>query len=297
MEKKTKLHLIFNPNSGKGKKQGVLDDIKTVLKNNFELDITVSKSREQARLTSQKITNNQTNPVILVAGGDGTVNDVINGCNLQNVTLGILPTGTINIVTRELNIPQNIKKACEFLKKARIKPLDIPTANSIRFMFGAGIGFDAQVIENIDLKHKLLFGKAVYGIESFKQFFSFKPFEAKIKVDGKNVFSGTIFEIIVGKSKLYAGKYVLFPEASFHNGVMDIAVFAHTGRISFGAGFFKFFAHINDTKRLYFRGKKIEIMTTKNIPYHVDGDVGDSTPVRFSIEKNPLNVLVPSEEK
>jgi len=297
MDKKTKLHLIFNPNSGKGKKQGVLDDIKSMLKDSFEIDVTISKSREQARLTAQKITNNETNPVILVAGGDGTVNDVINGCNLQNVTLGILPTGTINIVTRELNIPQDIKQACQLLKTANTKPLDIPTANSIRFMFGAGIGFDAQVIESINLKHKLLLGKAVYGIESFKQFFSFQPFEAKIKIDGKNVFSGNIFEIIVGKSKLYAGKYVLFPEASFDNEIIDVAVFAHTGRINFGAGFFKFFAHMKDKKRLYFRGKKIEIMTEKNVPYHVDGDVGDSTPVRFSIEKNPLNVFVPSERK
>ena len=297
MGKKKKLHLIFNPNSGKGKKQGVLDDIKDLLKNNFELDVTISNSRQQARLTAQKITNNESEPVILVAGGDGTVNDVINGCNLKNVTLGILPTGTINIVTRELNIPQDIKKACAFLKKADTKPLDIPTANSIRFMFGAGIGFDAQVIENIDLKHKLLLGKAVYGIESFKQFFSFKPFEAKIKVDGQNVFSGKIFEIIVGKSKLYAGKYTLFSDASFDNGVMDVAVFSHSGRLSFGTGFLKFFAHINDKKRLYFRGKKIEIMTDKDIPYHVDGDVGDSTPVRFTLEKDPLNILVPPAGK
>lgn len=293
--KKQKLHLIFNPNSGKGKKRGILETIKNTLADDFDLDLIVSTSRKMARDTAQEITKTRRNAYIAVAGGDGTINDVLNGCDLSSgVTMGLLPTGTVNIVAKELGIPETVTDACACLKNKIEKPVDVSVANKIRFLFGAGIGFDADIIENVDLKQKLVLGKGVYALNAFKLMSGYKPFPATVSVDGKVCYEGTSFEIIVGKSKYYAGKFLLFPDASFDNGLLDIAIFAHQSKPGFAFGCVKFFLRARDAKRFHFQGKTISIKTQWPVAYHVDGDTGASAPVDFRIEKEPLRLVVAS---
>ncbi|MDX9701476.1 MAG: diacylglycerol kinase family lipid kinase [Candidatus Auribacterota bacterium] len=291
--KKNKLHLIFNPNSGQGKRRGTLDAIQKSLSEHYDLEVTISNSRKQARETARMVTLTQPSTLLVASGGDGTINDVLNGCDLSSpVTLGIIPTGTVNIVAREINIPLKIEDACECLKQRIERPVDVSVANKIRFLFATGIGFDAEIIENVDLKQKLILGKGVYALNSLKLMWSYKPFNVQVTVDGKNCYEGLSFEIIVGKSKNYAGKFMLFPSAEFDNGLLDVAVFAHKTKPSLMMGCTKFFLGSQDRKRLHFQGKTISVKTDANVPYHVDGDTGSSSPVEFYIEKQPVRLIV-----
>lgn len=293
-----KVHLIYNPHSGRGKFKSTLRSILHHLGNHFDIELHVSHSRETAQTLARTITEQDTPQTILVAGGDGTINDVVNGAKVQNLRLGIIPVGSVNVIAYDLKIPSNIKKACEIIKNNdTTAPLDICKANGYRFIFGAGAGFDAVVIENVGLEHKLLFGKMIYAWHSLRFLLTFKAFSGKIVCDGVELYNGKIFDVIVGQSNYYAGRFKLFDDASYTNDKMNCVVFTHDSLGGYIKGFLSFFCQIRDKQRIYFSGKRIEIITDQPVPFHTDGDEGGVTPVTFKVSKKKLNVIVPTKFK
>lgn len=291
---KKKLYLIFNPNSGKGKNKQTLPAILTHLSDFFDVEVSLSQSRMHARELARSITSSQNRPLIVAAGGDGTISDIVNGCRLDNVTLGIVPIGSVNIIADQLGIPSSINESCALIKKESSQQIDISSANALRFVFGAGVGFDGKVIEQVNLKHKLMLGKSIYCWTAMKVLPRFSPYEAEVVIDGKKVFSGRIFQVIVGKSRLYAG-FSLFHTASLFNGLFDVAIFTHRTKSSFVHGYLNCFMHIKDKKLHFFRGRSIRVSTDRPVPYHIDGDDGNSTPVEFSLLPQSLKVIVPGQ--
>lgn len=290
---KKPLHLIFNPHSGLGKKAGTLEMIRESLSKDFIVTEYISKSREQAAATAQTICSAEPRPVIAIAGGDGTLSDVLNGCTVSTVTLGIIPTGTVNIVAQELKLPLDIPAACRIIAQGAIRRIDIPTANGRRFMFGAGIGFDAEIVHNVTLETKLRLGKMSYALETLRTMRRFKPFETAVTVDGSAVYRGTAYTVIIGKSKLYAGKYVLFPEAAMDNGVLDVAVFHHLSLFKFASGCLKFFLKRPDACITLARGTCVEVSPAGTIPVQIDGDAEGFSPVTFRIAEQQLALFAP----
>ena len=290
---KQNLHLLFNPHSGAGKKAGTLDKIRSYLDPHFTMRIHISKSRAEARSITESICSSSDTPCIAVAGGDGTISDVLNGCDLTKTTLGIIPVGTVNIVARELGIPLDIERACKVIRQGTRTTIDVTTANNRRFIFGVGVGFDAKIVHNVTLEKKLKFGKMSYALETFNTVKSFQPFAAKIRVDDTVIHDGPVFNVIIGKSKLYAGKYTLFPEASLDNGVIDAALFTHPGKLRFMTGCAKFFLKLRDSHISLIRGKKIEVLTGEKIPMQIDGDAEGFSPVAFQIDAQKLSLFAP----
>jgi len=290
---KKDLFLIYNPNSGKGKNTKTLDKIKRLLNDDFNLKVYVSNSRQSARDLAWQITSSCKNPLIVAAGGDGTINDIVNGCDINNVNIGILPVGTVNIIAKELGIEENLYKACEYIKKGNIAQIDVSKSNNIRFLFASGIGFDAQVVNNVSLKLKLMFGKLSYVIKSISVMFSFKPIDSIIINDNKQIFKGKFYQVIAGKTNIYAGNFKLFNDASLNNGLINLAVFSHPTKLSFVLGFIKFFISFNDKYIKRYQCRKIEIKTESLTPFHIDGDSGNISPVVIDVLETKLNVIVP----
>ncbi len=291
---KKKLHLIFNPHSGKGKFKHTLPSIINNLKPYFDLDVNVSPSREKTRQIAKEISTSKHNPIIAAAGGDGLINEIINGADYKNIVLGIIPIGTANILAKELNIPHNIKNACLCIKDGYQKLIDVNTINNTRFVFSAGIGFDAQIIKSIKLHNKLIFGKLIYIWKFLHLFSKIQSFNTTLKIDGQQVFEGDIFNLIIGKSRYYGGKIVLFPKAGVDNGFLEIAVFTHPTSRKFFEGCVKFLFNKKDPYRKHWRAKEIQVITDQAVPIHVDGDDGSVTPAKISSDQKQLKVILPS---
>jgi diacylglycerol kinase family enzyme len=113
-------------------------------------------------------------------------------------------------------------------------------------------------------------------------------------IDGQKVFDGPVFQVIIGKSNYYAGKFALFKDASLSNGYFDVALFTHPNKLRFTLGCVRFFMRRNDTQRLLFRGKNIIVQTIEPVPTQLDGDLADDTPVEFQLIGQTLEVLVPA---
>ncbi len=291
---KERLFLIFNPNSGKGKRAGTLRRIQDCLSGQFHVELNITTSRDQARRTAEKITSVHKKPLIVVAGGDGTINDIINGCRMDNIVLGLIPAGTANIIALQLGIPLTIKDSCAIIKNRVTRKIDIGLANRTRFIFCAGLGFDGNVVKSVKLEHKLLLGQSVYLLQAVKTLMKLRPFHSMVIIDGQKVFDGPVFQVIIGKSNYYAGKFALFKDASLSNGYFDVALFTHPNKLRFTLGCVSFFMRRNDTQRLLFRGKNIIVQTIEPVPTQLDGDLADDTPVEFQLIGQTLEVLVPA---
>jgi hypothetical protein len=168
MSQKTKrpYKLIFNPRAGYGRhpwpffsqisryqdmkrKKGDFKDLKRIMAY-FEskallLDVTII-TREDNASDIVSVCHADDYEAVLVAGGDGTINTVVNGLVGTGLPLGIIPTGSVNVMARELNIPMDIEKACERIVSGHVEPLDLGVANDRYFVSFLGVGFDAAVV-------------------------------------------------------------------------------------------------------------------------------------------------------
>jgi len=127
-----------------------------------------TRSAEDARiLTEQFVRDGE--KVVVAVGGDGTLNTVVQALAGSSTALGVLPAGTMNVFARELGIPfNNLKKSLDVFNRGFIKEVDLFEANGHAFMQMAGIGLDAQVIENTDLGAKKVFGPLAYLMAGMK---------------------------------------------------------------------------------------------------------------------------------
>ena len=136
-------------------------------------------------------------------------------------------------------------------------------------------------------------GQSVYLLQAVKTLIGYSPFYSKLIIDGNEVFNGYVFEVIIAKSKYYAGTFALFKDASLSNGFFDIAVFTHPSKLSFSIGCLRFFMGINDVHRHLYRGKNIIVQTSDPVPVQFDGDRADTTPSKFRLIPATLEVIVP----
>jgi YegS/Rv2252/BmrU family lipid kinase len=171
--------------------------------------------------------------LIVAAGGDGTVNEVLNGLGdapdgFEKTRLGVLPLGTVNVFARELALPLRIERAWEVLQRGRETRIDLPrvefSANGIRqqryFVQLAGAGFDARAIELVDWSHKKKIGPLAYLIAGWKALRERQP-KITVRTGGQSV-TGEF--VLVGNGRFYGGPVSAFPQADLRDGFLDLCV-------------------------------------------------------------------------
>ena len=242
--------------------------------------------------------------VVVAAGGDGTVNEVVNGLadapgGLASARLGVLPLGTVNVLARELQIPRHIPDAWEMLKRGKALPVDVPFAEFSRegkmerraFIQMAGAGLDARAIEltNWELKKKI--GPLAYVVAGLKALTERKP---RITVRaGAEEISGEL--VLVGNGRLYGGDYQIFPGANGGDGLLDVCVFP---RVNFRA-LFRCAPGLLLRNRLpekmvrRVRAARLELTSDAPAAFELDGEWAGHLPATFSIESKKLRVVIP----
>jgi diacylglycerol kinase (ATP) len=171
--------------------------------------------------------------VIVAGGGDGTVNEVLNGIGdapdgFERARLGVLPLGTVNVFAREMGIPSKLESAWELIQKERESKIDLPWvefgANGSRqkryFVQLAGAGLDARAIELVKWQVKKVVGPLAYVMAGFHALLG-PP--SKIGVTGGNHSSAGGL-VMIGNGRLYGGEFRLFPNADLRDGLLEICV-------------------------------------------------------------------------
>ncbi len=242
--------------------------------------------------------------LIVAAGGDGTVNETLNGLGdapdgFARARLGVLPLGTVNVFARELNIPQRIERAWEVLRRGNETRLDLPqvefSANGSRqrqyFVQLAGAGLDARAIELVDWGHKKKIGPLAYLIAGLKALREQKP-GVTVRANGREV-AGEL--VLIGNGRLYGGSFEIFPAADLRDGLLDVCVLRHIDwptllRCAPGLLLGK---RLPEKVVQRMRAATFELVSEAAAAFELDGEWAGRLPVTFSVGREKLRVVIP----
>lgn len=299
--------IIVNPNAGSKKGEKDWPKIcRHLTREGFDYECVFTESRDHAtRLTSEYIDKGFRK--IAVVGGDGTLNEVLNGIMSKEkkisgeTCLGMIPVGTGNDWCRNFGIPFDYKKAIAVLKAGKVFIQDVGMVHYYKdqqarvryFMNVAGMGYDALVAKKTNiLKEKGHGGAFAYFYFIFASLFQYKFLDGVIEVDGEVIYKGEIFSMNVGICKYSGGGMMQVPNAIPDDGLMDVTIIEKTSKL----------VVIRYTRRLYdgtlvdlpfvrsIRGKNIRIRSTERIFIETDGESLGHTP--FTFEILPLSLKV-----
>jgi len=228
---------------------------------------------------------------IVAAGGDGTINEVVNGIAGSRTALGLLPLGTMNVFATELGLPiGNLRKCWDVIEHGQIKPVDLLRANDRYFVQLAGIGFDAQIVAATSFDFKKTLGPLSYII-SATQIASKKP--PKLTVRGGGTRDGSF--VMIGNGRYYGGPFVLFKGARIDDGLLDVLIFKNLGYLDivryFQAIMLGNHTALSDVE--YFQAPQVRVTSAEPVPVEADGDVIGNLPVTFKVQPKSLRVIVP----
>jgi diacylglycerol kinase (ATP) len=229
---------------------------------------------------------------IVAAGGDGTINEVVNGLDGADVTLGILPIGSVNVFSMELGIPNKIEKAWQVILAGKTREVDLASANDHRFVQLAGVGLDAQIVERTEWESKKLLGPLSY-ILTGAQMMAEKPPRIVVTPEEGKPRVGSF--VLIGNGRLYGGPFPIFKEAVLDDGLLDVCVFEQMSPFAMARYFQAILtgSHLKLKDVHYFKSRRVRVEADEKVPMEVDGELLGYLPCEFSVKRGGLRVLVP----
>jgi YegS/Rv2252/BmrU family lipid kinase len=241
---------------------------------------------------------------IVAAGGDGTLNEVLNGIanapdGLDRARLGVLPLGTVNVFARELGIPLDLNRAWQVLRAGKEMRIDLPKVEhqaggrrqTTFFAQLAGAGLDARAIElvNWDLKKKI--GPLAYVVAGLTALCrKCPPLEVS---DGNRTEKAEL--VLIGNGQLYGGDYRVFSRADLRDGLLEVCVLPRVNWLILarcGPGLL-FRRRLPASVTRTFRAALLTLSCPVTMPLEADGELLGHLPAKFSVEPGRLRVIVP----
>ena len=285
---------LVNPSAGQGKHERITHAIHEALSNSgSQYDIRILQYRGEAITLAREAAG--VHDVVVAVGGDGTVNEVLNGLVGTQAVFGIIPAGTGNGFARELGLPLDPAEACEVLMQGNVKIMDVGAVNERYFLGTAGIGFDALVSKFAGERLGRLRGMWLYFVAGVCMFYKYKPPLVKVRIDSETVEIIPLLIAIVNTGR-YGGKALIAPDAKPDDGLLDVCVIRKMGALRILWHLHKLFTgkHIHLPDVTMYKGKNITISAPGPVPVHVDGEAIDSrSRVEFTLLPNAMKVLVP----
>ncbi len=278
--------IIFNPNARSEKSRDLADTLREIAPD-AELRMTTGPG-EATRLAAEAAREGFR--VVAAAGGDGTVNEVVNGLAGTQAALGVLPVGTMNVFAKEHGLPEKLDAAWSVIRSGNVREIDLLAANGTHFIQLAGVGFDAQVVKETTWQSKKNLGPLSYLI-SAAQIAARKPPRLIVEAGGRNS-EGSF--VLIGNGRYYGAKLVLFPKARVDDGMLDVLIFKNTGYLDLA----KYLTgvllgrHTGMGGVEYFQVAEATVRSEQEVPVEVDGELSGALPVTFRVA-GKMRVCVP----
>jgi diacylglycerol kinase (ATP) len=227
---------------------------------------------------------------VVIAGGDGTVSQVVNSLMDTNVNFGIIPCGSGNGLAFAAGISKQPAKALDIVFTGKAAATDGFMINDHFSCMLCGLGFDAKVAH--DFAQQSRRGLMTYVKQIFLNFFSARPYSFDLKI-GSRSFQTEAFFISIANSNQFGNNFTIAPKASLSDGLLDIVIATNQNKLSFFFQTLKQVAGRNslqtetviDKKKavIYFQTEKLTILNSAQAPLHIDGDPAE-TPEKLNVE-------------
>lgn len=303
-----KLQFIVNPASKTGRGIEIWHEVENVLKSTgIEYEVFFTKRIGHGTELAKQLTEGPGEHMIVALGGDGTVNEVVNGIvRIKDTILGYIPTGSGNDLAGGLKLPTDPMTSIEHIleNKSHLQ-MNVGVAQvegeTRRFAVSCGMGWDAAITHEVAvsklkrLLNKLKLGKLSYVVIALKQIFAFKTSPMEIQIDGKDPmkFENNFFSAVMN-SPYEGGRVMMCPKASWSDDLLDICIVDSVPKLKLlmviplaYKGLHRFF------KGVYIkRGEKMTLCSEKALPVHVDGEnYGYHKELTVWLEKDKLRVI------
>lgn len=233
--------------------------------------------------------------VVCAIGGDGTVNETINGLAGAEVPLAIVPTGTVNVLAMELGIPLEPPDAVKLLEVGTVSWIDLGLAGDRYFGLMAGVGMDAAVVASLNPVLKKAFKEAAFAVQGLANYLTKEEPLIRVTTAERTVEG---YFAVFGNSSNYGGGFGITPLADMRDGLLDVCVLKDKSFLStiwyWSAALIN--AHIKHPKVEYFRTEAAEIVTVeegKEVLVQTDGEMAGKLPLTCRVVPRSLRVVVP----
>ena len=287
------MFIVFNPAAGRRRAMLLWRVLDVMAANGVRLEIAETRHAGHAVEIAREAARAGV-PLVVAAGGDGTIAEVANGLSGSACRLGIIPLGTANVLAHELGLPFAPRAVAAALAFGRTRAVwpgmacgDLGTRLFVQML---GAGFDAQFAHRLPLRLKRVMGRGAYVAQTLRELARYRFPPILLKIDGKETEAGSV---IVTKGHFYAGCYVLAPGASPMDKGFTVALFDHTGpaaALLYGAALPMNLISRMPGLRLV-RAECVEIVSCL-IPAQADGDPAGDGPMMITDAATPMRVVV-----
>ena len=306
-----RLRLVVNPVAGRRNPSLVQGVVEALRGRGLEVELRETGGPGDAwalaRDAGLATANGAAPDLLVVAGGDGTINEAANGLvesnrvgagHTGNLPMAIIPLGTANVLAHEIGLKARANRGAEAILSGPAQRVSIGQARAEDaaprcFILMAGVGFDAHVVEGVDLGLKRRIGKGAYVWAGLRQIFGFDFPDYRITIDGRD-YAGS--SAIIANARSYAGPYIAAPEASLASPGFQVLLFKRAGALAVARGTIALF---NDAlHRLpevtLIEGRKIRIEGPAGDPVQGDGDTLARLPVEIEMLPEALELVMPA---
>jgi diacylglycerol kinase (ATP) len=290
-----RLLAIQNPRSGGGGYKRDLPLIMGALRGlGYEVDERATQGEgDGARLARAGVEEGF--DVVCAIGGDGTVNEAINGLAGTEVPLAIIPTGTVNVLAMELGIPLDPPDAVRLLEAGTVSWIDLGLAGERYFGLMAGVGMDAAVVASLSPVMKKAFKEAAFAVQGLANYLTKEEPRIRVTCEERSVEG---YFAVFGNASNYGGGFGITPLADMRDGLLDVCVLKDKSFLStisyWTAALIN--AHLRHPKVEYFRTEAARVATVepdKEVLVQTDGEMAGKLPLSCSVVPHALRVVVP----
>lgn len=230
---------------------------------------------------------------VVAAGGDGTINAVVNGFKETTMPLGVIRLGTANVLAAELGLPETPEEQADVIAQGVVQPVHVGLANDRRFLMMAGVGFDAHVVDQMDRKLKRKLGKMAFLWRAIVAVFRYPYGTYRLLLDGRPYEAASA---IIANGRHYGGTYVCAPEARLEDRGFHVCLFKSKGPLSairYGIALIRGRLHARSDFEVI-RARSVVIEGRADEPVQGDGDVIVRLPLTAVSCREPVNLLIPA---
>jgi YegS/Rv2252/BmrU family lipid kinase len=303
--------IISNPTSRRQLKPPQLEAAAGMMRAaGWDVTITATQRAEHATEVAREAAE-QLVDVVVANGGDGTVNEVINGLAGSDTALGVLPGGTANVWAKEASIPKDAAKAMRIVLDGERRRIDLGVANGRHFLLMAGIGLDAAIIPRVNPWLKRRAGALAYVIAGVVTAIRTKPWDARLHVaqppsavqipgnadavdqDAIPPIAAPLYWMVAGNTRNYGGLVEIAHRALADDALLDLVLMRRGGLHLVPDGLRVFLRrHDRSPNVLYTQTARIAI-ETPGIPVQLDGERCMETPLLLEVAPRALTVILP----
>lgn len=283
---------VFNPAAGRNRRPRFNQIIAALKHEGCAITVVETQAPGHAETIAREASPEEFD-VIAAAGGDGTVNEIVNGLAGKDIALGLIPLGTANVLADEIGLARAPEVVARTLASGPARPVHVGTVNGRRFVMMAGAGFDANVVDGVSLALKKKLGPLAYVWQAAREAFRADAAPCEVMIDG---IAFQTASAVACNGRRYGGPFIAAPEASLMDDYLHVVLMPgrgwfHTARYGVALMLGRI-SKLRDVRVI--AGREIVVRGVVGRPVQADGDIVAHLPARIAVDPAPVRLVFPA---